>query len=291
MARSACVEFLKWALPQLGLRWGGFRKVRRQVCRRLSHRLQELGLGHPSAYRAYLTEHPEEWVVLDRCCTIPISRFFRDRVVFDALALQVLPTLAHSTVQRQAGRLLCWSAGCASGEEPYSLSVLWESQLGHRFPGLGIAITATDADPHLLERARMARYRPSSVCEIPCHLRDRAFVRDNQDFVVRPEFRETTELRLQDIRVAVPTGPFDLILCRNVVFTYFDDALQHRTLERIVATLRLGGALIIGLEEELPDRHGLDDWAADLGIYRKVTLETPGPARDGQAGRGQSPWT
>lgn len=286
MARSACVEFLKWALPQLGLRWTGFRRVHRQVCRRLSRRLQELGLGDPSAYRAYLVEHPEEWPVLDRCCTIPISRFFRDRAVFDALALEVVPKLAHAAVQRQAARLHCWSAGCASGEEPYSLSVLWETTIGDRFPGLGLAITATDANPQLLDRARTARYRPSSVRDIPLQLRDRAFVRDNGDFVVRPEFRQTTELRLQDIRVAVPTGRFDLILCRNLVFTYFDDSLQQHTLERIIATLRSGGALVIGLKEELPNRLGLEDWQSELGIYRKVTRETPRPPTDGLARRG-----
>ena len=74
-----CVEFLQWALPQLGLRWAGFRKVRGQVRKRIVRRLRELELTHIAEYRPYLAEHPAEWTVLDACLRISISRFYRDR--------------------------------------------------------------------------------------------------------------------------------------------------------------------------------------------------------------------
>jgi chemotaxis protein methyltransferase CheR len=79
MSDSQCVVFLQWALPRLRVRWAGFRKVRRQVCRRVWRRARELGLADLVAYRAYLEEHPEEWALLDSMARITISRFYRDR--------------------------------------------------------------------------------------------------------------------------------------------------------------------------------------------------------------------
>lgn len=290
MAHTGCVEFLKWALPTLELRWAGFLRVRRQVCRRLSRRIQELRLADVSAYRYYLSTHPEEWLVLDHLCSIPISRFFRDRIVFEALSRDILPTLAASAIEHNAARLLCWCAGCASGEEPYSLSILWETQVRDRFPELRFVITATDSNPHLLERARAGRYRRSSVREVPSALQERAFTRHNQDVVLRPEFRERIQFALQDIRDTIPTGPFDIITCRNLVFTYFDASLQRRTLERILASLRRGGALLIGLKEHLPDGQELDDWAAELGIYRHGVRGAAVPAGEPEARQRPPSW-
>ena len=83
MRNEECVLFLQWALPQLNLRWKGFRRVRQQVCKRIQRRLKELELPDFNAYRFYLKTHPEEWLVLDSYCQITISRFYRDRDVFN----------------------------------------------------------------------------------------------------------------------------------------------------------------------------------------------------------------
>ena len=80
MKNSKCVHFLQWSLPQLHLRWSGFRKVRRQVCKRIQRRLQELELCDISAYQSYLETYPAEWLVLDAYCRITISRFYRDQM-------------------------------------------------------------------------------------------------------------------------------------------------------------------------------------------------------------------
>ena len=85
MNDADCVEFLQWALPRLRMRWAGFRKVRGQVCKRIGRRLKELGLGDIDAYRSYLDKHSEEWEILDGLCRITISRFHRDRKVFECL--------------------------------------------------------------------------------------------------------------------------------------------------------------------------------------------------------------
>jgi chemotaxis protein methyltransferase CheR len=96
-----CVEFLQWALPRLGMRWEGFRRVRRQVCRRLRRRLSELGLPDLVAYRVHLEHHPEEWCALDGLVDITISRFNRDRGMFAFLTADVIPALAAGRRDRR----------------------------------------------------------------------------------------------------------------------------------------------------------------------------------------------
>ena len=96
MTDCECVEFLQWALPQLGLRWPGFRKVRRQVHKRIVRRLSELSLTRLSEYRDYLVIHSNEWALLDKLSRISISRFYRDRDVFNHLRDEILPDLART---------------------------------------------------------------------------------------------------------------------------------------------------------------------------------------------------
>lgn len=151
MKASKCIEFLQQMLPRLRLRWPGFRKVRGQVCKRVRHRLQELALADVAAYCAYLESHPAEWEVLDGMCHITTSRFYRDKGVFDFLARQVFPEIARMVLEREEKTLRCWSAGCASGEEPYTLALLWQLYLKPRFPDLSMRIVATDADAAMLK--------------------------------------------------------------------------------------------------------------------------------------------
>ena len=91
MNDTDCTAFLQWALPQINLRWPGFRKVRNQVCKRLMRRMRDLQLADFAAYRVRLEADPTEWRIVDECCHITISRFFRDRGVFEVLRRRVLP--------------------------------------------------------------------------------------------------------------------------------------------------------------------------------------------------------
>jgi chemotaxis protein methyltransferase CheR len=267
MRDAECVELLRWALPRLRLRWPGFRRVRRQVCRRVGRRLRELGLPDAPAYRAHLEAHPAEWERLDALCRISISRFFRDRSVFAALGARVLPVLAARARAQGRDELRAWSAGCASGEEAYSLAILW----GASAPaGARLRIVATDADPQLLGRARRARYPASSLAELPPGQREAAFERRGALYGLRAPLREGVELRCQDVRREAPEGSFDLVLCRNLAFTYFEPALQAEVLARILAALRPGGALVIGLHESLPESApGLAPWPGARAVYEK----------------------
>lgn len=245
--------------------------MHRQVCKRIGRRLAELRLGSVDQYRAYLEGHPAEWRVLDSFCRISVSRLMRDRCVFERLAGVVLPTLAAAALARGAKELRCWSAGCASGEEPYTLALLWRFELAERFPGLALHVVASDVERQLLERAALARYRRSSLREVPPSWTAAAFTPDGQWLELRPEFREGVEFVAQDIREGAPEGVFDLLLCRNLAFTYFDDLLQRRIAKRLLARLRPGGALVIGERERLPlGVPGVTPWMPEFGIYRRT---------------------
>ncbi len=251
MADADCAAFLQWALPRLGLRWQGFRKVHGQVCKRLKRRMKELGLHDFSAYRRRLAAAPEEWTVLDAMCHITISRFYRDSNIFAALGQRVLPEIAERAAREQREARV-WSAGCASGEEPYTLKIIWDLDVADRFPHLGCSIVATDVDEVMLERARKACYRKGSLRELPEAFVTVGFDRVDSLHCVRPRHREGVSFLLQDLRSEAPDGPFDLILCRNVAFTYFEPPLQREVLSRLIGRLAIPGYLVIGAQERLP---------------------------------------
>ncbi|HSR41371.1 MAG TPA: CheR family methyltransferase [Longimicrobiales bacterium] len=253
MRDEDCVDVLRWALPRLDMRWEGFRRVRRQVCRRIARRMAELGVDGVEAYRRRLVETPAEWEVLDGLCRVTISRFFRDRGVWEHLRRSVLPDLVRGL--RPGEPLRAWSAGCGSGEEPYTLAILWRLSLplSSRSP---IRIVATDAEPVVLARARAATYPPGTLKELPEEWIEAAFEPGGEGFVLRPAFREPVELRRQDLRHGMPDGPFHVVLCRNLPFTYFVADVQARILEGVVDRMAPGGALVIGSHERLPGGDG-----------------------------------
>jgi chemotaxis protein methyltransferase CheR len=270
MKDASCVAFLQWALPRMQLAWPGFRNVRRTVCRRVDRRYRALGLADVTAYRAHLEATPAEWEELRSLCSIPISRFYRDRAIFESLEHVVLPELAAAAVRRGDSTLECWSAGCASGEEPYTLSMLWQLQLSARYPRL-VRVLATDIDPVLLERAVAACYRASALRELPVSWRAQAFEQRADEYCVREPFRAAVRITHQDICAAMPEQNFDLILCRNVVFTYFAPELQHELAQRLMDRLHPGGALILGVHESFPPGiSGAVPWPGTRAIVRRA---------------------
>jgi chemotaxis protein methyltransferase CheR len=265
-----CISFLQWALPRLGLRWRGFRKVRRQVCRRVAARLDELELESVAAYRAFLESHPDEWRELDARCHVTISRFYRDRGVFAFLGEVVLPALARAAAARGETALRAWSAGCASGEEPFTLALVWELELGRRLPGFDLQILATDVDETMLARSRTACYPESSLRELPARWRELGFVARDGLLCLRDDVRTRVTIGWHDVRTPAPDGPFDLVLCRNVAFTYFDERTQRRVCELLAAALVPGGALVLGRHEALPpEASGFDAWSEPHRVYRR----------------------
>jgi chemotaxis protein methyltransferase CheR len=264
---SECVRFLQSVLPRLRLRWPGFRRVRKQVRKRLRRRLGELGLPSLDAYRAHLEAHEGEWETLDALCRISISRFHRGIRIFEHLRHHVLPALAQAA--RDAGEpLRCWSAGCASGEEPYTLAMIWQLELAERFPDVELRVLATDADPNMLERARAGLYTAGSLKDLPPTWREAFEGRGGDAFFLPERFRAGVELRQADVRDPPPEERFRLILCRYLAFTYFAPELQAECLERFLSVLEPGGAFVAAPKEALPPTDRLQPWGEPrLGVY------------------------
>lgn len=268
MNDNKCVEFLQWALPQMRMRWPGFRKVRRQVCRRIAGRLEELNLAGLSNYKTYLADHSEEWKKLDSLCRISISRFYRDKSAYHFLQDVVLKELAK---EAKTDRLRCWCCGCAAGEEPYTLSLIWHQVLKPYFPATDLEIIATDSMDNMLNRALKGGYGKSSIKELPEELLQAGFNRQNKEYILKSQYRDSVRFIKQDVRKRMPGGPFHLILCRYLVFTYFDEKLQEELLDKILSRLVPGGALVLGKIDRLPWKtEKLDPWSEKDNIYRKV---------------------
>jgi len=248
-----CVAFLQWCLPKLGLRRPGFRKVRRQVGKRIDGRIRELGLGGQTAYRDYLESHEAEWKILDSFCQITISRFYRDRGVFDRLRNTILPNLAQRAAARGGPEVRCWSAGCCSGEEAYTLQIIWKLHIVPRFPAApDLTVLGSTVDAGLIERASRGRYPKSCLKDLPESLRRQAFDERGDHHVIKPTFTENVTFIEQDIRKEIPDGPFQLILCRNLALTYFNEDLQRKTIEGLLCRMKNNGYLVIGIHESLP---------------------------------------
>jgi chemotaxis protein methyltransferase CheR len=249
----SCIDFLQWALPRLQLRWRGFRNVRGQVCKRIRRRHAELGLGGLQEYRRYLEAHPAEWSALAELCRVTITRFGRDLKVWRRLVDVELPRLAALAVQQSRSQLSAWSAGCAGGEEPYTLSIAWQLELAPRWPDLRLDVLATDVDDEELGRARAAQYPGAALTELDARWKAAAFAPDGGGVRLREAYGADVHLLRHDLRAGVPPGaPFDVILCRNLAFTYFDEGLQREVAEHLSAALRPAGTLVIGAKETLP---------------------------------------
>ena len=271
MHDDSCVRFLQWALPRLQMRWPGFRKVRRQVCKRIQRRITTLRLADADDYRLYLQSNNREWQLLDQLCRVTVSRFYRDRVILEHVAGEVLPELARLVLQADEYALRGWSAGCAMGEEAYTLILIWDRLLSDQFSRLDIEVTGSDIDENLLQSAERACYSHSSVKALPEAWLQSSFVHDGDNYCLNSCLRSKADFIRQDIRDKIGIGPFHIAFCRNMAFTYFEHALQLEILNYLHRSLVPGGALVIGGHESLPESHsGFEPWCTGRAIYRKA---------------------
>jgi chemotaxis protein methyltransferase CheR len=226
--------------------------------RRLAVRMRARGVHTYAAYAEVLRRDAGEYDRLLDALTINVTKFFRNRETWDALATAFVPALVA-----ERGGLRCWSAGCASGEEPYSVAILL---LEHaRSTGRDVAtcaIDATDLDPAALERARAGAYRAPALDETPPDIVHRYFEGADPWRVAGP-VRDLVRWHRHDLlREPPPGAPYDLILCRNVVI-YFERPNQERLYQTFADALRPGGVLVLGKVETLVgavrDRFRLED--------------------------------
>jgi len=228
----------------------GFRcDAYKQGCirRRIGARMRARGVHRYDAYAALLRRDPAESQRLLDALTIHVSRFYRNTETWDAIGAAVLPALWG----RRAGRLRCWSAGCAAGEEPYTLAMLLLEQAGRPgSPPLQSVIDATDYDGASLERAAGGSYSRTAIKDLPARWIRRYF-EGHDPVVLAPDVRRLVRLARHDLtRDPPPAPPYDLVLCRNVAI-YFDSPTQERILSLLTDALAPGGCLILGKVETI----------------------------------------
>ena len=224
---------------------------------RLAKRLRALGLSDFGAYRALLErgEHPGETAHFVSAITTNVTRFMREPHQFDLLREVALPPLVARA--RAGGRVRLWCAGCATGEEPYSLAIVLLSL----FPDAAehdVRILATDLDPSAVEAATTGRYPASALAAFPATTRQHHFrpVAGMQDHVeVGAALRRLVTCRVLNLLDPWPfRGGFDIIMCRNVVI-YFDATTQSTLWRQFAAVQkRPGDWLVIGHSERLDQR-------------------------------------
>jgi chemotaxis protein methyltransferase CheR len=171
---------------------------------------------------------------------------------------------------RGESELRCWSAGCASGEEAYTLKLVWGQIAAARFPELRLWVLGTDADEAAVKRARRGCYAWSSLKELPPSWLDEGFERTGERWRVSERLRDGVEFRVQDLRLALPEERFHLVACRYLVFTYLDEPRQRATLMRLLERMVSEAVLVIGKTETLPGPvpAELVEWAPNSRIFR-----------------------
>jgi chemotaxis methyl-accepting protein methylase len=220
--------------------------------------VERTGAAGLAAYLRLLQEDPAELGALVEALTVKVSSFFRDPLAFEHLAELVLPELLARKAAARDPSLRLWSAGCATGEEPYSLAILVHEALRREPSPPAVTILATDLDERALARARAGRYPASALANVRHGLVAAAFEPDGDGFRVADHLARAVTFAVHDLldpRAGAPAesvfGSFDLVLCRNVLI-YFEPAWQEFACERLYRSLAPGGHLLLGRTESLP---------------------------------------
>jgi chemotaxis protein methyltransferase CheR len=241
------------------------------IQRRLAMRMRARGVVTYDDYARLLDLDGSEARLLEKALTINVSRFFRNRHTFETIAELVIPELWE---RQQSAPIQVWSAGCAGGEEAYSLAALFHRHAAMRGePWLErVRITGTDVDEASLRAAERAVYQEAALAEAPPELRERYFERRGPEVVVAPELRPLVRFEQRDL-ILDPDPPerFDLILCRNVII-YFEQQAQHALLQRFHRCSRPNAFLVLGRVEAIlgPSRRWFQPAVIRSRIYRRL---------------------
>jgi two-component system CheB/CheR fusion protein len=213
--------------------------------RRVRRRMQQLGIDSYADYLKFIARDPGETAKLLDTVLINVTRFFRDTQAWDALAEHVLPAMFKSRPPGSSFRV--WSAGCATGEEPYSVAILLCELLGPRVKDYEIKIYATDNDECALNTARRAEYPPEALRGVKPEIKAKYFIGERLMRVTR-DVRRMVIFGRSNLMTDAPISHVDLLLCRNVLI-YFDATAQAHIMGRLKYALNDGGVLFLGKSE------------------------------------------
>lgn len=195
---------------------------------------------------------------LDRM-TINVSEFYRNAKRWEILQKKIIPKLLENNK-----RLKVWSAACSTGEEPYTLAMV----LSHFMPLSQIQILATDIDETVMNRAKIGIYPERSLAEVPEDMKKKYFTRDGIFYSVKDEIKRTVTFKKHNLLADPFESNFDLIVCRNVLIYFTEDA-KEILYKKFSGALRTGGILFVGSTEQIFNPHIYGFETEDTFFYRK----------------------
>ena len=254
------------------------------LANRCQRRMSALKSGSFADYLEQLTSSPTrdaEMRALLNEITIGETCFFRNQPQLDAITKVILPKLAAMKSKQMFRKLRVWSAGCSTGEEPYTLSIVFLEQFAQKLKGWSVEIVATDLNDNSLSKCREGLYSDYALRNTSREARDKYFTPEEQLYRINDEVRAAIKferLNLQDQAKLLFMKGFDLIFCCNVLI-YFDGVSKRRTVEHFYNALLPGGYFFLGHSESLygiNDRLRLVHFPNATAYFKPVPGETPG---------------
>ncbi len=238
------------------------------LCRRIERRIDLHALHSLADYLRYLQENPQESELLFKELLIGVTGFFRDTEVWQQLTQEVIPALLAA--YPNGGKLRAWSAGCSTGEEAYSLAIVFREVLEQLKPAAhySLQIFATDLDSGAIDIARRGTYPARIDTEVSKARLQRFFVQEEHGYRVVPEIREMVIFATQNVVMQPPFTKLNLLLCRNLLI-YLEADLQRRLLPLFHYSLNTNGVLVLGSSEGISHAAQL---FAHLSVSGKTSL-------------------
>jgi chemotaxis protein methyltransferase CheR len=250
-------EFIRQIKTKTGIDLSLYKEA--QMKRRLISLYEKKGYHSFSDFYQALSRNKELLdEFLDRM-TINVSEFYRNAKRWDILERQLLPGMAG-----RGGRLKVWSAACSTGEEPYTIAMI----LAKFLPLSQVQVLATDIDEKVLARAQAGIYPERSLNEMPADMKKKYFTQEGSFYKISDEIKKAVVFKKQNLLSDPFGGPYDLIVCRNVLI-YFTEEAKDGLYHKFSGALKPGGLFFVGSTEQIfnPGLYGLA--TEDTFFYRK----------------------
>ena len=253
-----------------GFDFTGYKRT--SLDRRIRKRMHEAGMTDYEDYRDRLESSAEEFSYLFNTVLINVTSFFRDIEAWSFLQREVIPALISEVPAAEEIRV--WSAGCAGGEEAYSLAIAFAEALGIEECAKRVKIYGTDVDPEALREARAGLYPAKAVDAFPAELKDKYFEQNGGQFAFRADLRRRVIFGRHDITSDAPISRLDLLLCRNTLM-YFNAETQSHVVDRFHFALRENAYLFLGKAEMLLSEA---DRFEVINMQQRIFRRRPGAA-------------
>lgn len=239
------------------------------ITRRISRRMSQHGINKLNAYLDFLHRHPDEIDTLCKEFLIGVTRFFRDPEAFDLVRKKIIPAIIDSKKPKEQVKI--WVPGCSTGEEAYTIAILFRQYLDKINKDLSVKVFATDIDREAINFASGGIYPGSISKDISPAILSEYFVKEGKKYAVHPDIRKMVIFAHHDITKDPPFSKMDMVSCRNMLI-YMNPVLQKKILSIFVFSLNYSGYLFLGSSETPGEsRHSFTEISKKWKIYKNIS--------------------